>query len=484
MKKSLLLLGIALVALSSCGQKEDPSTPGSDLPSAANIDFTVTVDQSTNEATFALPSSVTGLMPIWHTNETGEFVFAGTGDNFKKVFYQKGTYKVRLFVSNSKGQSLDYSEKDVVIENDKSGSSLTGGFVYDSDFNLWKKVDTDGNHKYSQYTAHTDSWEVLDNPQVIQVGNTYSMTYETGTNQQWQAQFFIIPTEGNEINLTAGTTYDFSCVIKSSTDLPGVTFKLTQDGDDNNFLFTSERISVKAGETYVFWWPKQTIEKDIPNVKMVFDFGGCPDNSEITVGNIVLKDHANDDGTKDVPEREETDPEPENPDAGYVDEYDQNFKFDLTTPANLWAASKVEVSKTYYGPGWTEVVGWNSYTVENGVYTITYATAAPDRWQAQFFLQSDLAIKADKKYAITFTVESDKDHPGFYAKLTNRTDNGQFWEVDPAVNIKVKAGEPRVFHATGFQGADNDGACLIFDFGGVAENTVIKIKDISIQYYE
>ena len=31
---------------------------------------------------------------------------------------------------------------------------------------------------------------------------------------------------------------------------------------------------------------------------------------------------------------------------------------------------------------------------------------------------------------------------------------------------------------------NNVGACLIFDFGGVADNTVIIIKDISIQYYE
>ncbi len=484
MKKSLLLLGIALVALSSCGQKEDPSTPGSDLPSAANIDFTVTVDQSTNEATFALPSSVTGLMPIWHTNETGEFVFAGTGDNFKKVFYQKGTYKVRLFVSNSKGQSLDYSEKDVVIENDKSGSSLTGGFVYDSDFNLWKKVDEAGNHEYHQYYA--PGWAEIAKPDVVNVGNTYSMTYPEATTDQWQAQFFIIPTAGNEITLTAGTTYDFSCVIKSSTDLPGVTFKLTQGDSDNDYLFTSARIAVKAGEPYVFWWPKQTIDKDITNVKMVFDFGGCPANSEITVGNIVLKDHANDDGTKDVPEREdpkpEPEPEPEDPNAGYVDEYDQNFKFDLTTPANLWAASKVEVYKTYYSDA-----NWKErefvYEIKDGVYTLNFPLGASARWNAQFLLSSDLAIKADKKYAITFTIESNTDHPGFYAKLTGPVDtNDLIWETK--TDLKAKAGEPRVFHATGIQGDAYENSKLVFDFGGAAENTVIKIKDISIQYYE
>ena len=482
MKKSLIFLGIALVALASCGKENEKNDPSSDLPSAANIDFNVTVNEQTNEATFSLPSTVKGLMPIWHTNETGEFVFAGTGDNFKKTFYQKGTYKVRLFVSNSKGQSLDYSEKEVVIAADKGGKDLTGGFKYDSEFNLWKDVDVDGHHEYSQYTAVTSVWTQVDNPKVIQVGNTYSMTYDQATEQQWQAQFFIIPTEGHEITLAAGTTYDFSCVICSSTDLPGVTFKLTAGKSDENYLFI-QRVAVKAGEPYVFWWPKQAIEEDIPNVKMVFDFGGCPAGSEITVGNIVLKDNANDDGTKDVPEREpEPEPEPVDPDAGYVDEYDKDFVFDLATPANLWAASKVEVSKTYYGgPNWEELEF--NYDVKDGVYTLNYPTAAPDRWKAQFIFSSDLAIEADKQYAITFTVESNTDHPGMYLKFTGPDDEKNVvWETKP--DVKVKAGEARVFHATGIQGVAYESSKLVFDFGGVAEGTIIKLKDISIQYYK
>ncbi len=478
MKKSLLFLSIALVAFASCKKDNKTSDPSSDLPSAANIDFTVSVNPETNEATFTLPSTVTGLMPIWHTNETGEFVFAGTGNNFKKVFYQKGTYKVRLFVSNSKGQSLDYSEKEVVIEKDKGGASLSGGFVYDSVFNLWQDVDKEGNHEYSQYTAVTSSWTPIDNPKVVQVGNTYSMTYEQATEQQWQAQFFIIPTEGHKITLNAGTTYDFSCVILSTTDLPGVTFKLTAEKSDEKYLFV-QRVAVKAGEPYVFWWANQEVAEDIADVKMVFDFGGCPANSEITVGNIVLKDHANDDGTTGVPER---DPEPVDPDAGYVDDYDEDFAFDTTTPANLLAASNVTEIKTYFAPGWAESDKWSYKKEENG-YTINYNAAAPDRWQAQFILISDLALVADKQYAITFTVESNMDHPGMYLKLTGPDDsNNLVFETKP--DVKVKAGEARVFHATGIPGAAYDSSKLVFDFGGVAEGTIIKLKDISIQYYK
>ena len=58
MKKSLIFLGIALVALASCGKENEKNDPSSDLPSAANIDFNVTVNEQTNEATFSLPSTV------------------------------------------------------------------------------------------------------------------------------------------------------------------------------------------------------------------------------------------------------------------------------------------------------------------------------------------------------------------------------------------------------------------------------------------
>ncbi len=138
--------------------------------------------------------------------------------------------------------------------------------------------------------------------------------------------------------------------------------------------------------------------------------------------------------------------------------------------------------KTYYSDA-----NWKErefvYEIKDGVYTLNFPLGASARWNAQFLLSSDLAIKADKKYAITFTIESNTDHPGFYAKLTGPVDTTDLiWETK--TDLKAKAGEPRVFHATGIQGDAYENSKLVFDFGGAAENTVIKIKDISIQYYE
>ena len=89
--------------------------------------------------------------------------------------------------------------------------------------------------------------------------------------------------------MSSEKTYDFQCKVELSTNVNGVTFKLTQIGDDNNFLFT-ERCNITAFEEYTFTVvAKQGI--DAESVKMVFDFGGCPDNTEVTVKEIILREH-------------------------------------------------------------------------------------------------------------------------------------------------------------------------------------------------
>ena len=71
MKKFFSILGIAALMM-ACNPVED-SKP--ELPSAAGIVPVVTVDGAS--VTFALPAGVSGLIPIWENNESGDFVFAG-----------------------------------------------------------------------------------------------------------------------------------------------------------------------------------------------------------------------------------------------------------------------------------------------------------------------------------------------------------------------------------------------------------------------
>ena len=66
---------------------------------------------------------------------------------------------------------------------------------------------------------------------------------------------------------------------------------------------------MKAYEDYVFYRSDMP-GLDIDNVKLVFDFGGNETDTEMTIKNIVVKEHSCDDGTV-LPAEEPEEPEPE-----------------------------------------------------------------------------------------------------------------------------------------------------------------------------
>ncbi len=164
-----------------------------------------------------------------------------------------------------------------------SGPSGPLSIPYDSDLNLWKPADEA--HTVSQYYA--PDWSQIDSPELTQDGNKYSFTAPKATNLQWQNQLHLIPDAA--IALSAEKFYDFQCKVETSKDINGVTFKLTDTTDDGNFLFT-ERRNITAYEEFTFTLTNLA-GITAPKVKMVFDFGGCPDNTTITVKDIILREH-------------------------------------------------------------------------------------------------------------------------------------------------------------------------------------------------
>lgn len=157
-------------------------------------------------------------------------------------------------------------------------------YVYDADTNLWKTY-VDDSDNYSTYFYYAPGWAEIDPPGFTGTGGTYTISLPTATTDQWQAQVHIITTIPGE----ADTPYDFCCTILSDKDLPGVTFKLTDTEDDNNYFF-AERESVSAYEEYTFKMPAVTLTSGAADaLKLVLDFGGCSANTNVTLDNIVLQ---------------------------------------------------------------------------------------------------------------------------------------------------------------------------------------------------
>ena len=376
------------------------------------------------------------------------------------------------FIANPrfKVESISTKSADLVIDNGEIAWHFTitsgaaevkfNGFNYNHEANLWKPVDAEGAHSYSFFYA--PGWTQIADPEVSCAGGKYTFSLPSATSEQWQAQCFIIPT--TDLPLSAATNYDFSCILNSSTDIKKVTLKLTDTTNDGNFLFT-ENVNLTAFEDYVFYL------SDLPGidaaaVKMVFDFGGNPDNTEVSVSNIVLKDHAIDDGTV-LPSV------PEEPVAG-----PEEYKYD--SEANLWKAADAAHSYSFfYAPSWSQLP---DPEVENNgnEYLLKLPSATFAQWQAQFFIIPDnpVALESSKSYDFSVVLNSTTDIRAVTLKLTENGNDDNFLFTE---NVNLSAFEDYIFDLSDLPGIDAAAVKMVFDFGGNPDNTEVTIKRIVLK---
>ena len=376
------------------------------------------------------------------------------------------------FIANPrfKVESISTKSADLVIDNGEIAWHFTitsgaaevkfNGFNYNHEANLWKPVDAEGAHSYSFFYA--PGWTQIADPEVSCAGGKYTFSLPSATSEQWQAQCFIIPT--TDLPLSAATNYDFSCILNSSTDIKKVTLKLTDTTNDGNFLFT-ENVNLTAFEDYVFYL------SDLPGidaaaVKMVFDFGGNPDNTEVSVSNIVLKDHAIDDGTV-LPSV------PEDPVAG-----PEEYKYD--SEANLWKAADAAHSYSFfYAPSWSQIP--NPEVENNGnEYLLKLPSATFAQWQAQFFIIPDnpVALESSKSYDFSVVLNSTTDIRAVTLKLTENGNDDNFLFTE---NVNLTAFEDYIFDLSDLPGIDAAAVKMVFDFGGNPDNTEVTIKRIVLK---
>lgn len=153
--------------------------------------------------------------------------------------------------------------------------------------NLWLK----GTHETLSY-HYAPGWNKIDDPVGVIDGNKYTITLPTATeNTAWQAQWHI-STELGKADISADKKYNIRFTIESNQDLPGVTFKLTENGNDDNFL-TADRHAVVAFEETTIELMDLTLPKgDITNetFKLALDFAGNPADTEVTVKDIIIQE--------------------------------------------------------------------------------------------------------------------------------------------------------------------------------------------------
>lgn len=330
------------------------------------------------------------------------------------------------------------------------------GFKYDSEFNLWKN----GNISDPTFWYADSNWSQLADPAWSLDGATYSFSFPTGNSDQWQGQVHI----ESDIAINSATNYDFSCIINTNQDHPGVTVKVQMIGDDNVY-FVADRVATAAYEDYIYYF------SDLPGfdgtLKLCFDFGGGADGLEATIKNIVIKDHANDDGTV-LPSDEPEDP-------GTTDDVEWNYN----SPENLWIDCTKEVTFWYADSGWGQLADPEmTGSLDDNNFTLTFPQGNTDQWQGQMHINTNLATSADKKYDLRITFNGSQDHPGITVKFQQSDDDNVYYCAD---RIAAAAYEDCTFKLIGFEGMDLAATQLCLDFGGCGDGYEVTVKDIVIQ---
>ena len=339
------------------------------------------------------------------------------------------------------------------------------GFDPNSDFNMWKNVD------YNMFFWYAPGWAQIADPSFEANGNDYTVFLPEATTEQWQAQMAFKTTN---ISTSAAHNYDFSCILNSDKDLNGVTVKLVMDGDDNVFYF-ADRIDLKAGEDYIFW-KSDMPGIDMERVNLFFDFGGCQAGTTVNISNIVLKDHANDDGTV-LPVT------PDEPTVEWVD---------VNSADNLGAGFNTAGLMTFWwaDAGWQQIAD-PGFSYANGVYTVTANDATASEWQAQCSITGvPLHIEKGQAYDVLVTVTTNMELGRATVKVNKDPDvtndpntlcyKGDF-ALEDGENVLQFIG---VVAKNGAEEIEFDQGKFILDFGGCPAGFEAKISDIIIQKHK
>lgn len=336
------------------------------------------------------------------------------------------------------------SREDTGLPEPGDESGTTMDWDYDAASNLWKSVDSgDSFVNVTPWFANND-WAQIADPEWKHEGDTWQITMPEGIgSSQWQGQFPIHTT----ISASMNKRYNFYCVVESDNDMPGLTIKLTETGDDNNF-FVADRHEVTADKAFVYKVENVSLPlKDAATLSLFFDFGGTPAGTVVKVSKIYFEEA-----------------------LSYDDE------------RNMWKSvdsgeSFVEVAPWFANDGWGQIDN-PKWSHDGNVWELDIpAEIGTQQWQGQFPIKTSLSASMADSYTFSCTVEGDNDMPGVTIKLTDGADDNNFFVAD---RHEIIADKPFTYKVTGVKLPVGDAASLslFFDFGGTPGGTHVKISDI------
>jgi len=442
-----IIMGIAMMA--ACSPESFDGANQNGIPVAADYNFTVSVNQESNTATFQFTETA-GVYPIWiidgaYYSTLNEVSYANT---------EAGTHTVELKIGNRNGFSqgsvaqtftfnetkIDYTSefkkitgKEWRIDN-KEAAHLACGPVGTDGAGWWAASadEKSGTGLYDDRITFT-----ADN----QNGGTYSyspgedgLTYVNTATTLWGAS-------DADWDATIGAqTSTWQFVVDDWTDSEGNVSKVTyiQLGANTAFPYIS------SDEQYQN--PKFRVESlSAKKLVLVYD---KPDGS--IAWRFIFTSEAE----------------------------EKAFEgFDPNSDCNLFKSCNYDISFWYADENWSQLAD-PELTTGTNTWSIYLPTANTQQWQTQMAFKTDMTTNAVTNYDFSVLITSDKDINGATVKLTQTDNDDIYFFTD---QIDLKANEEYVFYKSNMTGIDITNVKLVLDFGGCQEGTTIDISNIVLK---
>lgn len=163
-------------------------------------------------------------------------------------------------------------------------------FDYNDPKNVWKAIDDEKAFTESHWFGDAGWAEIQCNVETTHEGSRHTIVIPATTpNEAWHAQYNM----ETELSATASDIVDFSLKVHATLNgdpvkLPGMTVKLTENGNDNNYFFEVRNEIPSDGYVFRLENTKLAAETDAAKLKLVFDFGGSEEGTIITIDEITL----------------------------------------------------------------------------------------------------------------------------------------------------------------------------------------------------
>ncbi len=316
----------------------------------------------------------------------------------------------------------------------------------------------------------------------------YTVSYEEGSNERWQSQFYMRPNpEKATLPLKAGKNYLVSLTFKANTTF-GAFAKLTTYGDvapkhEGARIKEWESVMLEANTEKTVAYVVEGVDCD--NVNFVLDFGTHPENTTVEISNVKLEE-------TDLPVGPVGDDT-----SGPIDiNWDYTPSAEYLAESNLWKAvdgDKVGFYYIYEAAGYPAAAS-DSYELlsfKESTYVLDCKAATESTWANQLFIYpkegSFIALDPAKTYKVKITVCSNADYYGPFIKLctynpeTANHEGAEMWALTgwPEL-ITFKAGEP-IIKEVELTGKEAQNIIWVMGLGGNPKDAKIYIKDIIVE---